>query len=1283
MAPLRTYSRYLLRVLAGLVAVLLLIAFISQTGMFRNWLKQVLVDQANTRLNGRLSIEALEGNLLTSISLQGLTLSTMENDTIVHLPELSLRIQPGLLLRNTVSIELLAMKRPVVFLRQRADSSWNISAVIKETGQETQDTPAPSNWTLNIANTELIDGSLVLKRLNSSGPVPDSVRNINAMLSLRYSQDGSDVELRNLSILTANPDFTIDRLGFHLTYQDSLIRIDDLLMQAGNSRLKGSVLANPGKALLALDLTASPLDLEDIHTFFPQFHAKGHYSVALTARHEQDSLHLVFTLEDEQQQLSLQGFAADLSSTSVRYGAAMHFSNVLPVKWLPEWPAADRFSGSLQLSGSGFSPDSAMSTVVISIDSCVVFGRESGAGYLTAGIGSSNVRASLSLRGGYGALNSQLAINDLRQKQAFHLQVDGRNLDMAPLLADESLKTNLTFSLDTEGTGFDPGQMTGGIAFHMAPGTALGAQIDTIFAAAAIDRGRISIDTLHVRSPLASVYIAGKVALSAENDLRFHGSLGDLRWVQQQISADTLHARGTFAGFISGTKDSLFSRISADLHDLRFDSLQVDSLHSSWQQSITTQHQHGGGFLAARGFVYGSARIDSVQVEAVQRDSVYSADFALGRTDSIAAGGGITYIAGAKPTITLSGMHLRIRSLHWRSPEQPAVIAFSDSATVIDNLRLQSSGEQSLSLSGSLAKKGRQQLAFAAHKVRLQPIAQLLGLRKEIAGTLDVAAHFSGTAQAPLLSGSFSITDGQVMEFTYKRWQGTFDYQDERLSWKFNLLGDKERELTGDGYLPIMLQAGADSLVDFQRPIRIHLITGANGGFDLSFLQTMTDQFRNISGEFSTNLLISNTLENPWPVGNIRIYNGKFDFPRYGARYRNILITLQVDTSRIDVRQFKIGGVRGDLRLNGVINYDETGIRSAELVAKAQNFVAAKNRDFEVMIDGEARLSGPLEQPRFGGTLNIKRSTFYIPAFEDNRYIELEQLQPLLAQATLDTLSEAEIHRREQQAGADEPVSDYYKNLRGELKIIIPRNTWLRGPEMNVEIAGELDIVKQSEEFDMPFGSIQVIRGTYELYGRRFKIKSGSFTFDGGEEIDPLIDIEAEYVFRDAYRNSSTMQVHITGRAYKPAVRFYLNDIEIAEVEAASYIIFGRNIEDLSQNERETLSGSSSNESNAFSLLTQLGAAQLSKTIGKRLNLDVIEFQGREESGASSILVGRYLTNNIFISVQQQLDSRQWHYLWNATATMEIEVMRNLLLQLTKGNTETTTGFDLIWKFQK
>ena len=308
----------------------------------------------------------------------------------------------------------------------------------------------------------------------------------------------------------------------------------------------------------------------------------------------------------------------------------------------------------------------------------------------------------------------------------------------------------------------------------------------------------------------------------------------------------------------------------------------------------------------------------------------------------------------------------------------------------------------------------------------------------------------------------------------------------------------------------------------------------------------------------------------------------------------------------------------------------------------------------------------------------MHRSRFYIPALIQSSPGTAADIKPILIDALKDSAEiQAEIMAKTNEA------AKILENLTGSIKVEIPRNTWLRSSEMNVEIAGELDVVKQSEIFEL-FGTIRVLRGVYDLYGKRFRIQKGSFSFEGGTEYNPEIELVAEYVFRTFNREKKTLTLQATGKAMTPKLQFSLDDVQISEGDAISYLLLGRSLEELTHGQRSELNQQAGfNPTNqASNIMVGLVAGQLSKTIGKTLNLDVIEVKGEENWQQATFVVGKYLTNDLFLRYQKEFGFRQTNELQPDEIILEYEINRRIFLQLTKGS-EKTTGFDVILKFEK
>jgi len=99
-------------------------------------------------------------------------------------------------------------------------------------------------------------------------------------------------------------------------------------------------------------------------------------------------------------------------------------------------------------------------------------------------------------------------------------------------------------------------------------------------------------------------------------------------------------------------------------------------------------------------------------------------------------------------------------------------------------------------------------------------------------------------------------------------------------------------------------------------------------------------------------------------------------------------------------------------------------------------------------------------------------------------------------------------------------------------------------------------------------------------------------------------------------------------------------------------------------------------------LLTSRLTGELTNKIQKKLNLDVIEFKGDSNWRQASIILGKYITNDLFLSYKRDFHLGCSHEMVPEEISLEYEINKYLYLQATKGD-DKTTGFDIFWKFEK
>jgi len=100
----------------------------------------------------------------------------------------------------------------------------------------------------------------------------------------------------------------------------------------------------------------------------------------------------------------------------------------------------------------------------------------------------------------------------------------------------------------------------------------------------------------------------------------------------------------------------------------------------------------------------------------------------------------------------------------------------------------------------------------------------------------------------------------------------------------------------------------------------------------------------------------------------------------------------------------------------------------------------------------------------------------------------------------------------------------------------------------------------------------------------------------------------------------------------------------------------------------------------ASKILARQISGKITHNIGKALNLDVIEFSGSKNWNQASIIIGKYLTNDLYVSYEKEFNVLTSNELTTEELTLEYKVLRNLYLQAKQGN-RSLSGVDVFLKF--
>jgi translocation and assembly module TamB len=441
---------------------------------------------------------------------------------------------------------------------------------------------------------------------------------------------------------------------------------------------------------------------------------------------------------------------------------------------------------------------------------------------------------------------------------------------------------------------------------------------------------------------------------------------------------------------------------------------------------------------------------------------------------------------------------------------------------------------------------------------------------------------------------------------------------------------------------------------------------------------------KQLTGYLDGGVQMLGSIDSPDLKGGLQLKNASLKIPEYGVDYRDMIFNMNFIRDKIQLDTLRIRTDKGSMTGKGEIDFASDfykgKISNSKINLTFNGFKPINHRQVNMQVTGKTSLGGASGNVVFDGNLTVDKSELYIPALMNmiGKANTSELPEPLLARAldSLSNKSDTILVLNPDSAKNDTSQTNYFKNLKGKIRLKIPKNTWIKNESMYVEISGDLELIKNLSFFEL-FGSVNIMRGQYELLGRKFVINKGTINFQGGEKMLPTIDLKASYVFRNTQRQKQTLAVDVNGSPDSLAVNFSLDESPINEGDALSYLLFGRGLNELSLEQQQGLGGSGSM---AEMVAASLVSSQLTKFLGNKLNVDYIEIKSEGGFENATVTVGKYITRDLFASYEQRFGQTTITGEATYVVNLEYEILKFLFLQM--NNSSIDNGFDVIFKLE-
>ena len=269
MRVIRRLVHALLIVLTLVVGATAAAVIVSQTAWFRNWLRGYIVREANTYLNGTLSIERLGGNLFFGVEMENIGVS-LDGSQVVAVKDIGLNYNVFQLLTRGLSVDNIRLDKPVIYLRREGDT-WSLSRLVKK--QETEADRSGPDKPVAIDAIGITDGSIVVESpVGTSGvEVPKRFDHLDAKLSFKYEPVHYSIEITHVSFRGSEPALALNALSGGVSVKDDTLFVDKLSLRTSETSLlfDGAVQHYLTAPVFNLQINSDKLSLPEVAQLVP------------------------------------------------------------------------------------------------------------------------------------------------------------------------------------------------------------------------------------------------------------------------------------------------------------------------------------------------------------------------------------------------------------------------------------------------------------------------------------------------------------------------------------------------------------------------------------------------------------------------------------------------------------------------------------------------------------------------------------------------------------------------------------------------------------------------------------------------------------------------------------------------------------------------------------------------------------------------------------------------------------------------------------------------------
>ncbi|HXG17763.1 MAG TPA: translocation/assembly module TamB domain-containing protein [Methylomirabilota bacterium] len=1253
--------------LASILGVVLLalavVGVYTHTDHFRRWLRQQILAALRSSLNAEVSLERVSGSPWHELILHNLRIRQNGAETLV-VPHSAISVgvlaqAVAYLSSSAIHVDKLTLIEPTLHLLQQPTSGWTIASLIVASEK-------PSTLQIFLDSLQITNGCIVV---TPTMGVKTQFAHVSVAGSLASVPAGIHVTLSSLSFALLRPGAPEMHWQSNIEYDATqtpavlLLHAADVDTAASRLRLSGE-LRDLSAPHLVLTAHVERLATADVRFLAPAVPLQQDLAGMLQVNGPLSALRVNADVHAPGGHATAAA-TLNLTQTPPRYQGELTIERLAMDKVFRLTEVSGDVSG--RLSFEGATMNNAHGALELHAAQVRVRGRD--VDTLTTSGALADGRAALSgaAHGAIGALSWRAELRLNTTPPAYDITLTARDLAAARIAGGDALPSaQINFDAAIKGSGTTLADMNGAATLTLSPSrigplTHVQGYLD-----AALHRQRLTLNTVRIT--------ANDTVVTAQ------GQLGDLSGTPSGSLTYTLNSQNLTpwlaligqegggslraTGAISGAMNSLTVKGDVAVSTARLGS-------SSLQNGAVTYAVAGLGGEQVQGQIL--ATLMSLNAGLQWRTLKLNTTFAgrqpmelltelTGQDQQGRAQRAVAQIRYQPDHVEalLKELTLQLPTGVWRTAQPARLIQHNDAFT-IENLLLQHA-QQAVSVSGTIAKEGAQDLRVQASRLALEDLRAFIGAGPQVSGAVSATVQVRGTAAQPEIQATLDTSPLTVAGQSYAGVTARGAYQQQQVSVNARVRQDATHELVIDGSLPLNLQWSRTVTAITSGDANIRL---SSSGLSLALLNIVSTDVQNIQGVVSMDVQLRGPIANLAPSGYVQLQRAQAQVKSLALSIHDIAARVELAPDAVRLTELTARTGDGWITGNGRLTLQQYTLSTFTATVVADHFRVINTRQYAAAVSGQITGTGSWRQPVLQGELTLE-DTSVRPDFS---VLKSRPAPPDPSITVVRTEAAREAPASKGQATQEEgekektPLSSgVYERLSLDLTVHVPRGTWVYLEEGNLELMGQVHIRKDPNQPVLFVGTIETVRGWYAFHGRKFHLEHGRVIFTGATPLDPTLDIDARQTLND-YQ----IDALITGTASKPELKFQ-SEPHLEQADILSLLIMGKTTGTLTHGEKSNL------QSQVLGATAGYLANDVRRTVAEQLGIENVELDIGQTLSQSRLGVGTYVTEDVFVATSQSLgggNTREF--------SVEYQLSENWQLKAS-ATTRGNDGVDIIWR---